>query len=268
MRRAVSRRLPKRRQPRFTLGTAPRREPPQLPPLPWEKIGRIAASVGVAGALALGAWWLFAGDALRVDTVIVVGTEIVDPSAVVAAADVHGQSIITLDGDEVAGRIEALPGVSVAIVERDIPRTIVVQVREEQGWGYWVAAGIRAVIDAEGNVVEKARPPAENAPVIYEAAGQPLQAGGSADRDTVTLVTRLLSDGTFMRLGTAPVRFEFNRASGLTIHVADGPAAVFGDSHDYEFKVAAWAALLERINTQQISAGEVDLRFGRELVVR
>ena len=30
----------------------------------------------------------------------------------------------------------------------------------------------------------------------------------------------------------------------------------------------AWGALLQRIRTEQIKAGEVDLRFGRELVVR
>jgi hypothetical protein len=203
-----------------------------------------------------------------VNSVIVLGTEIVDPNAVVAAADVQGDSMFTLDADGVAARIEALPGVQSVSVQRDLPRGVVIQVQEQQAWGFWQAAGIRAVIDAEGHVLDKARPPAENAPSIYEASGAPLQPGGSTDRDTVILVTRLLSDGTFQRLGVTPTRFEFDRASGLTVRVDGGPAAVFGDSHDYEFKVAAWAALLDRIKTQQISAGEVDLRFGRELVVR
>lgn len=268
MRRAMSHRPPRRREQRFTLGTGQRPQPPQLPPLPWQKIGRIAAAVGVVGAVILGAWWLWSGSALRVSTVIVVGTEVVDANAVVAAAAVQGEPIITLDADDVAARIEALPGVRAAAVERDIPRSVVIQVMEEQGWGYWEAAGIRSVIDAEGNVLETARPPIENAPIIYESGGQPLQPGGAADRDTVTLVTRLLSDGTFQRMNILPTQFEFDRARGLTIRIADGPSAVFGDSHDYEFKVAAWAALLERINTEQIAAAEVDLRFGRELVVR
>lgn len=268
MRRAMSHRPPRRRDQRFTLGTGQRPQPPQLPQLPWQRIGRIAGAAGVIGAMVLGGWWLWTGGALRVNTVIVAGTEVVDANAVVAAAAVQGESIVTLDTDAVAARIEALPGVRSAAVERDIPRSVLIQVIEEQGWGYWQAAGIRSVIDAEGNVLETARPPVEHAPIVYESGGQPLQPGGAADRDTVILVTRLLSDGTFQRLNILPTQFEFDRARGLTIRIAGGPSAVFGDSHDYEFKVAAWAALLERINTEQIAAAEVDLRFGRELVVR
>jgi cell division protein FtsQ len=236
--------------------------------LPWRKIGRIAAAVGgVSAALFIG-WWLWSGSTFRVNTVVVLGTEIVDPNEVVAAANVQGDSMFTLDTGGIEKRIEALPGVRSVSVQRDLPRGVEIQVQEQQAWGFWQAAGIRAVIDAEGHVLAKARPPAANAPTIYEAGGAPLQPGGSADRDTVILVTRLLSDGTFQRLGVTPQRFEFDRANGLTVRVDGGPSAVFGDSHDYEFKVAAWAALLDRIKTQQISAGEVDLRFGRELVVR
>jgi cell division protein FtsQ len=215
---------------------------------------------GLSAALFLG-WWLWSGDTFRVNTVVVLGTEIVDPNAVVAAADVQGNSMFTLDTEGVAKRIEALPGVRSVSVQRDLPRGVTIQVQEQQAWGFWQTAGIRAVIDAEGRVLEKARPPDENAPTIYEAGGVPLRPGGSADRDTVILVTRLLSDGTFQRLGVTPQRFEFDRGSGLTIRVDGGPSAVFGDSHDYEFKVAAWAALVDQIRKQQISAGEVDLRF-------
>ncbi len=263
----LSHRSPRQRPPRFVLGTAPRPEPP-LPPLPWRKLGRIAAVVGIVAAVAFSGWWLWSGSTLRVNTVIVIGAEVVDPNAVIAAADVHGRSSITLNTGDVAKRIEQLPGVRVATVHRDLPRSVVIEVQEQQAWGYWQAAGIRTVIDAEGHVLEKARPAAADAPTIYEASGTPLQPGGSADRDTVTLVTRLLSDGTFQRLNAKPARFEFDRSRGLTVRVAGGPGAVFGDSHDYEFKVAAWAALLDRIKTEQITAGEIDLRFGRELVVR
>ena len=258
---------PPRRRQRLVLAAGPRPQPP-LPPLPWRRIARIAAAASAVGVIVSGGWWLWSGGTLRVNTVIVVGAEIVDPNAIVAAAGVNGQSILTLDAGEVADRIERVPGVRAAAVQRDLPRGIVIEVQEAQGWGFWQAAGIRSVIDVEGHVLEKARPPAENAPTIYESSGTPLQPGGAADRDTVTLVTRLLSDGTFQRLKVTPLRFEFERSRGLTVRLADGPSAVFGDSHDYEFKVAAWAALLHRINTEQIAAGEIDLRFGRELVVR
>lgn len=259
----------RRRTPRFTLGTAnPNSSRPELPALPWAEIKRIGIAVAAVAAISVGVWWLWTGSALRVGTVIVVGTEIVDANAVVAASEVQGHSLLNLDSSAAEQRILALPGVETVSVHRDWPRSAVIEVHEKQGWGYWQAAGIRSLIDAHGNVLEKARPPGKDAPTVYEAGGSPLGTGAGADPDTVALVTRLLGDGTFRRLGAQPLRFEFDRARGLTVRLQDGPAAVFGDSHDYEFKVAAWAAILDRIKTEQIKAAEVDLRFGRELVVR
>ena len=81
-------------------------------------------------------------------------------------------------------------------------------------------------------------------------------------------MARLLGDGVFGRLGVKPERFEFQRARGLVVHVSGAPTAVFGDSHDFAFKVAVWQALNERLRGGQVKATEIDLRFGRELVVR
>lgn len=268
MRRPARRRTPRQGLPRFNLGSTRRPEHVELPPLPWQSIRGYAIGMAALVALALGGWWLWSGSALRVGTVIVVGTEIVDANAVVAAAEVQGESLVTLDMGAAERRILAIPGVEAVEVHRDWPRGAVIEVQETQGWGYWQAAGIRSLIDANGRVLEKARPPAGDAPTVYEAGGAPLQPGAHADPDTVALVARMLHDGTFQRLGSSPLRFEFDRARGLTVRLQGAPAAVFGDSHDYEFKVAAWAAILDRIKTEQIPAGEIDLRFGRELVVR
>ncbi len=62
--------------------------------------------------------------------------------------------------------------------------------------------------------------------------------------------------------------FVFRRDRGLTVVVEDGPDALFGDSHDYEFKVAAWGALLDRIEREHLDVAEIDMRFGRHLVLR
>ncbi|MGE0228614.1 MAG: cell division protein FtsQ/DivIB [Dehalococcoidia bacterium] len=268
MRRPIQHRPPRRRLPRFTLGVAPPTRGPRLPELPWNTLRTYAMAVLGVAVLGFGGWWLWSGSTLRVGTVIVIGTEVVDANAIVAAAAVQGQSLLTLDTTAVESRILAIPGVAEVKVDRDWPRTAVIQIREMQGWGYWQAAGIRALIDVNGRVLEKARLPRDDAPTIYEAGGSPLQAGETADPATVALVTRLLGDGTFERLGATPLRFEFDRQRGLTVRLEGAPAAVFGDSHDYEFKVAAWAAILDRVKTEQIPAGEIDLRFGRELVVR
>ncbi len=136
----LSHRSPRQRPPRFVLGTAPRPEPP-LAPLPWRKLGRITAVVGIVSAVAFSGWWLWSGSTLRVNTVIVVGTEVVDANAVIAAADVHGRSSITLDTGDVAKRIEQLPGVRVAAVHRDLPRSVVIEVQEQQSVGLLAGSG-------------------------------------------------------------------------------------------------------------------------------
>src|SRR5262249_8011224 len=161
-------------QSRFTLGAAQRPQAPQLPqlpPLPWHTIGRWAAIAGVASIVVFGAWWLWTGSTFRVGTVIVLGTQVGDVNAVAAAANVQHHSIITLDTKWVASCIEGIPGVHSATVHRDWPRSVVIAVEEDQAWGYWQAAGIRSEIDAGGHVLDKARPPAPNAPTIYESAG-------------------------------------------------------------------------------------------------
>jgi hypothetical protein len=223
----------------------------------------------ILAVVILGASALYQSDALRVRHVRVVGAEVVDPQLAADTAQLTGQSLLHLDAASAAARVSELPGVAAARVYRDWPRGAVIDITELQGWGYWQSSTGWAVIDAQGNVLEKARPPAGNAPTIHEAgAGRLIGPGGSIDRDSVELVARLLNDGTFQRLGIEPQRFEFERSRGLVVRVNGGPSAVFGDSHDYEFKVAAWGATNERISAERMKVTEIDLRFGKELVVR
>lgn len=237
--------------------------------VPWRALLTVLAGGVLTAAFAAGAITLYRSDALRVRHIEVLGTQIVDPAAAAAAAGVASDSLLTLDAAAAAARVAALPGVAQARVHRDWPQGVVLDITERQGWGYWQVLGVRSVIDAEGRVVDKARPPATGAPTIYEVgASAPLEPGATVDRDTVVVVSRLTSDGTFATLGAQPQRFDFERTRGLVVRMTSGPAAVFGDSHDYEFKVAAWAALNGRIKTGQLKASEIDLRFGKALVVR
>jgi len=101
-------------------------------------------------------------------------------------------------------------------------------------------------------------------------------------------VNRLRTDGTFDRLNVKPTSYIFRRDRGLTVIVASGPAAVLGDSSNYEFKVRTWQALLEQVRAGTVPAvqaqaqpsgtprtgqsaamaSEIDLRFGRNVVLR
>ncbi len=50
--------------------------------------------------------------------------------------------------------------------------------------------------------------------------------------------------------------------------VEDAPDTVFGDSTNYEFKVATWEALLDQLAGEELLVAEIDLRFGRNVVMR
>ena len=261
-------RPPLRRTARFELAPARRPQSRLRLRLPWRRLGVLVVTLAALGGAAYGATWLVLGDSLRVRSVTVVGAQIVDPRAVATAADVAGDSLLTLDDGAAAERVAALPAVRSATVHRDWPRGVVIDVTEHQGWGYWQASGVRLVIDVEGNVHERARPPAADAPTIVEIGPSSESGVMAPDPDTVLLIDRLLREHAFDRLRVTPSGFLFSRDRGLTVLIEGGPDAVLGDSSSYDFKVAAWGALLDRIEQEQLEVSEIDLRFGKHLVMR
>lgn len=249
----------------------PRRRRPRLGGARlWLRLAAAALALGLSAGAVFGVHALLSGEALRVREIDVAGAAVADPYAVARAADLGGRSLLAMDADEAAARVAAaLPEVKAAAVRRVWPRGVAIEVIEHQGWGYWESAGRRAVIDADGLVLEHGRPPAPDAVTIVESDGTlPPRAGDVMDADSLRAVTRLSADARSQRLGVSVRRFEFRRDRGLIVRVEDGPDAVFGDSHNYEFKVAAWGALLDRIEQEPREVREIDLRFGRYLVMR
>lgn len=252
---------------RFELGRAA--APPPKRHIPWGRWFRGTAAVALLGALVYGATWFYLSDTVRVRQVAITGVDVVDPYAVAAAANLDARSLVTIDLDSAAARIQALPGVASATVERDWPQGVSIAVEEQQGWGYWQAAGRRVMVDGDGEPLVLARPPSSDAPTIIDIAAPADLAGGvDVDTDTVQLVARLLEDGAFSELGVDPSGYVFRRDRGLTVVVDDAPDAVFGDSTNYAFKVSTWSALLDQLAAEELFVAEIDLRFGRNVVLR
>ena len=251
--------------------------------VPWRRIGLIAAILVAGSGVVYGATWLLTGDSLRVRNIAVEGIQVTPPEVVAQAAQLGGESMLLVDTAAAATAIGALPAVKAAAVTRVWPQTIHIDVIEHQGWGYWQAGPARAVIDLDGRVLRRSRPPAPDAPTIAELSA-PRDGAGivQPDPDTVRLIDRLEHDGIFARLNVKPTGFVFQRDRGLTVIVANGPAAIFGDSSNYDFKVKTWAALLrepqalasafppkdEANGTGKRVISEIDLRFGRNVVLR
>ncbi len=266
-----------------------RRRPEPQREVNWRRRGMVAlSSLGMVAVFA-GGVWLFRSDTLRVHVIDVGGVQVADPQAVAKASGAAGASMLTLNLDAAGREVAKLPAVKAAKVTRVWPRGVRIEVTEHQAWGYWQAGPQRLVIDETGRVLEQSRPPGSDAPTIVEVASQNTDGKSvAADADTVQLVNRLRTDGTFDRLNVKPTSYIFRRDRGLTVIVASGPAAVLGDSSNYEFKVRTWQALLDQVRAGTVPAvqaqaqpsgtprtgqsaamaSEIDLRFGRNVVLR
>ena len=260
-------------------GVAPRRfeatrgEPSRAratrPPVSRRTLGVIAGGVAGLALAGAGAWWVTTGDVVRVQQVRVAGAEVASMEEVVAAAGLTGHSMLSLDTGRAAEAVRALPSVKDVRITRDWLHTVRVDVTEHQAFGYWQSGAQRIVVDEEGRALQASRPAPHTAPTIMEL-GADVSKGAQADADTVRLVARLLRDGTFEQVGKQPKAYLFRADRGLTV-IADGhPDVIFGDSSNYEFKVQSWIALAQRLKQEppKESVQEIDLRFGRNIVLR
>ena len=219
-------------------------------------------------AMAVGGWWLIQSPLLRIQEVTVEGTRLLDPEYLGAAADLRGASILFPDTGGARQRIESEPMVKSVTFERAWPRGMRIIVQERRPWGFWEASGRRYVIDEDGVVLERVLPD-EGAPVIrhLDATHSP-EAGDRVDSDAVALARQLV-EAAPQALGLAVVAVEYRDRDGLTAVFASGEEGdlrvTFGDGRDFDYKMAALKALLERTRQQGVEVRTVDLRFGERI---
>jgi cell division protein FtsQ len=174
------------------------------PPRPrWVRPARWAASGVLCGALlAAGAWWLDAPGAierareaarqqvlawtrdlgLELRQVYVDGRARTDPEELRAALGLQtGVPLLAVDPREVKARLETLPWISQASVERLLPDTVFVRLHERQPLALWQQGGQFALIDSRGAVIEGAVPDATAAAAwrhlrVLVGEGAPAQA--------------------------------------------------------------------------------------------
>jgi len=250
---------------------------PRTPPEPRARITRLQARIALAAAvLALvgwSAWWGYRSPWLTVERVTVSGTAELTPQQVRDAAGIDGASIFGLDLKSAEARVQALPKVSSATVSKRGWNRVTIDVRERTVWGSWQINGVDVPIDAEGYVLDGQTAPA-GSPVIVEVNPQGVvNAGDRVDPGAVELAVKLVRDaeGAFGRQVLALV---YRQESGLTAVLSssanDGQAiwVTFGDSRDYDYKVATLYVLIEQARREELTLRTVDLRFGDRLSFR
>jgi cell division septal protein FtsQ len=218
---------------------------------------RLLAALLLVLALA-GASTVYRGPWLRAHTVVVLGNERVPTAAVLERAALEGRSLLTLDEQAAARRVEALPWVRRAQVQRWWPSTLAVRVEERQPVAVWVKGGETYLVDEEGRVLDRGVGPGLT--VILDRDPGSVAPGDRVDA-TALAIARRLQERLPQVMGTSVTGFEYTQQGGLLVITPKGRAR-WGTVADLEYQLAVWKAVLAQAAQLSVPVQHVDLRFG------
>ncbi len=258
---------------------AARRGQPRRRVIPlWRSRGMLAAAAALmVFASAGGGWWLWqSGWAARtaerlkwtliaasvemnftVQEVLVVGRWETSKADLLAAVGVaRGAPILAFDLGAARRRVEALPWISRASVERILPDTVLLRVVERRPLALWQNRGRFALIDDEGAVILKQG--------LERFSDLPLVVGEDAPAHAADILQILKTQPQMMLRVKAAVRVGGRRwnvrlDNGIDVRLPEENAA------------SAWARLAEYQRTHRVLAPEVrvlDLRLPGRLILR
>ena len=208
-------------------------------------------------------------DVAYIQTIDVIGTEIINPHDIIEISNLSGQFIFSVNLDEARQNISNINGIEKVVISKKWFNRIEITISEAQGWGYWQHNEQRVLVDASGKILSFARPAPSNAPTIIDFSVQGNnQKKIEVDQNSVKLVARLESEKRFAKLGLNPISYVFENERGLTILLKDAPNIVMGDASNYFYKIATLQELLSRLKKTTSNINEIDLRFGSNVVIR
>jgi cell division protein FtsQ len=194
---------------------------------------------------------------LRVADIRVEGRMTTDRKTILAALGAGpGTPILAVDPVRAERRLEALPWISAALIERRLPDTVYVRLVERTPLALWQHDGGVQLIDTTGIVIPVAH--------LDRFAKLPLVVGPDAAVDAPALITMLAKEPDLAAHVTAAVRIG-RRRWNLRI---DGRIDVLLPADD---AAGAWAALARLARSSAIfdrDVTAVDMRLPDRLVVR
>jgi len=247
-----------------------RRTPPEPRIRVTRTQARIAFAVAVLSLFAWTAWWGYHAPWVTVQHVTVSGASQLTPQQVRAAAGIDGASVFGLDLKAAQARVAALPKVRSATVAKHGWNGVTIGIEERTVWGSWQMNGVDVPIDADGYVLDGQAAP-QGSPVIQEIdPRRVLNAGDRIDPGAVQLAVKLAHDSD-AAFGRKVLALIYRQNAGLTAVLSGSEAddhplwVTFGDSRDYDYKVAALYVLIEQARQEDLPLNAVDLRFGDRL---
>lgn len=178
---------------------------------------------------------------LAVQHVRVTGTDQVRPSAIQAASGIReGSPMLDVSPGAAVRRIERLPWVAAASVQRRWPRTIVIQVSERQPAAQLADGGQWLVVDLAGRVLER-RP--SSSPDLATVEWQGTRSGPGSTLAVPAGLLRLAA-ALPADLRATPARVALD-GSVLVVDLPGGAAIRVGDATALRDKLVAAITLLQ-----------------------
>jgi cell division protein FtsQ len=244
----------------------------------WRRRWLVGGAVTLAlGATTAGGWWLWqsglvvhavelarwkaiaaaAKAGFQVQEILVLGRKETAHQDLLAAVQTQrGAPIFAFDPEAARKRVEGLPWVKSAVVERMLPRTIVLRVEEREPLAIWQNQARFALIDYEGHVIRGAK--------LDRFANLLVVVGEDAPQHAAELLRVLGTQPELMRLVTAAVRVGARRWNVRLKGTIDVRLPE-------EDPAAAWKRLAEYEKTHRVLERDVqilDLRLPDRLIVR
>ena len=206
------------------------------------RLRALAWSTSIVAA-AVGAWLIATSPIMDVDQIEVSGASRVTASEVARRSGVeNGDALLFLDRDAVKRRVEDIPWVASARVERSFFGTVRIEIRERSP----LAAVVRpdgsgyALVDTGGVVLDSRRQRPLDVPEIVGFPQLPRSGTWSAGSDALRVLDALT------REVRARILTVTNPSGEILLRLREGTEIRFGPPQDIEAKVAAALAVLER----------------------
>jgi cell division protein FtsQ len=198
-----------------------------------------------------------AGIGLVVQEVLVEGRGRTDQSDLLEAVGVdRGDAMLTLDLEAMRERVESLPWVRVAVVERRLPGIVLVRLEERRPYALWQRDGVHELIDENGAVIARQD--------VRRYRNLPVVVGDQAPEQARTIIDQLSREPTLAGRVRALTwvgnrRWNIRMDNGISVELPERDPA------------GAWSRLADIEKTHGILSRDVtaiDLRLDGRLIVR
>ena len=229
--------------------------------LPQTAAGRILVALA-AVAVFTGATWATTRSALLdVDHIEVSGGTVITPDQAMAGAGLRrGEPMLSVDTARAARRLEGLPWVATAVVERAFPNTVRIHLAERTAAAVAARpAGGWVLLDRGGRVLAERPDRPANLPEIIGAGATPAPAADLTAAVPALQVVAALPDAVRRQVTDATLDGD-----SVTLHTGSREIR-FGPPTQLAAKVAALSVLLERVGSRSVVA--IDVRVPQAPVV-